>query len=112
MPKVTEFPVKLKAGILMCLFLIISFCLVGYTIALSIFLAVIGGVACGLVVTWWNNNEIPQKVKETASEPAKVKENQPKLVKLELPKQPEKNVKSPNKNTAKAVTLFNWLFRK
>ncbi|OCQ93348.1 hypothetical protein BCD67_03670 [Oscillatoriales cyanobacterium USR001] len=99
----------------MCLFLIVSFGLVGYTMALSVFLAAIGGVACGLVINWWNNDEISENAEEKVSEPAQ--ENQLRLFMPKLPEKPESkakspNTKSPNKTTANAVTLFDWLFRK
>lgn len=111
MTKLPEFPpVNLKAGILMCLFLTISFTLLGYTIGLSIFLGVIGGLAFSLVVTWWNNTELPlPTVEETANQIAE--KNQHKLITKELPKEPETKAKSLNKNQPKALSLLNWLFR-
>jgi len=140
MTKLPEFPpVNLKAGILMCLFFTVSFNLLGYTMALSIFLGIIGGLAFNLIVTWWNNPELPlPKVEETANQIGdlafrlvvtwwnntesplpKVEEtanqiaetNQDKLITKELPKEPETTAKSLTENQPKALSLFNWLFR-
>jgi uncharacterized membrane protein YagU involved in acid resistance len=94
----------------MCLFFTISFTLLGYKIGLSIFLGVIGGLAFSLVVTWWNNTELPPaKVEETTNQIAE--KNQHKLITKELPKEPERKAKSPHKNQPKALSLLNWLFR-
>jgi hypothetical protein len=91
------------------LFLTISFKLVGYTITLSTFFGVIGAIAFTLIVTWWNDAEVPPKVEPKAQEIAQ--ENQKSLITIEANKNPEINAKSPTKNIANSVTLWDWMFR-
>ena len=105
-------PVGLTAGILMFLFLTLGFRFTGYTMPLSICLGILGGTACGLVLTWWNTEEeIAIEVEEIASETTE--ENLPKLPPSELERtQPLKKGQLSNRSTGRSVTLLDWVFRK
>lgn len=112
MLKISIPPVGLAGGISMWLFLTLGFRFTGYTMPLSICLGILGGTACGLVVTWWNTEEEkPINVDEIASE--KLTENLPNFLIPESEKtQPPKKLQSSNRSSGRAVTLLDWLFRK
>ncbi|HLO50002.1 MAG TPA: hypothetical protein VK211_16410 [Kamptonema sp.] len=109
MLKLPGLPAGLTAGIVICLFFTIGFRFAGYTMPLSICLGILGGTACGLVVTWWNTEETLSEIENIASET--IKNLPPKVAATELKSAPN-SAKSPNRYRGSGTTLFDWLFRK
>lgn len=98
----------LVTGVSVFLFFTFGFLLLGYASKAYLVLGILGGLAGGLIVTWWHNDEKPippntSSLGSPKSLPSEAGKNQSKS---------GKNVtKVPLRSTRKAVTLLDWLFR-
>lgn len=57
MTKLSGLSAGIPTGLKVTLFFLISFFLLGYSAMLSLFLAIVGGVASGFIVDWWGTKD-------------------------------------------------------
>ncbi len=49
----------ISTGLMVWLFFLVAFVLLGYSVPLSIIVGAIGGLSGGTIVTWWNSSDRP-----------------------------------------------------
>ncbi|MEB3338884.1 MAG: hypothetical protein VKJ46_15545 [Leptolyngbyaceae bacterium] len=61
MNNISGFSQGIPTGLKVALFFLIGFSLLGYPAFFSLFLAIVGGIASGFIVHWWQAKEIVMK---------------------------------------------------